>query len=97
MTLARVLAFQLCNRANGRVATSDFAAREVRLDPGASRDADDGAQDAERVREVQYLSAGDLRDAARRLDSVTGTISGTIAANGAVKTQAVDPLVLVRQ
>jgi hypothetical protein len=37
------------------------------------------------------VSAGDLRDAARRLDSVTGTISGTIAANGAVEAQAVKP------
>lgn len=34
------------------------------------------------------VNVGDLRDAARRLDSVTGTISGTIAETGAAQVQA---------
>lgn len=33
------------------------------------------------------VSVGDLRDAARRLDSVTGTISGTIGQNDAAQSK----------
>jgi hypothetical protein len=34
------------------------------------------------------VSAGDLREAAKRLDVATGTISGTIGENGAAEFQA---------
>jgi hypothetical protein len=34
------------------------------------------------------VSVGDLRDAAKRLDAATGTISGTIGENGAAQSLA---------
>lgn len=43
------------------------------------------------------VSAGDLRDAGRRLDIAAGTISGTIGQNQRVGTKSGNPQVLVRQ
>jgi hypothetical protein len=43
------------------------------------------------------VSAGDLRDAGRRLDIAAGTISGTIGQNQRAGTKSGDPQVLVRQ
>jgi integrase len=67
----------------------DFGAGEVRLDPGKTKNGEgrtfpmtrDLRELLDQQRAITIVSAGDLREAARRLDAVTGTISGTIEQN----------------